>query len=234
VNRALIFILLLASSRLFAQAVVFVEINDTVQKPKYQEFVFLNDNTDISGAVRVATLKAIGSQDDPVLLYNLIKDQAQKVGANSFRLAKIDKFPDQTAELMLETFYANDSILGVNFNNIEKNNAYLFGDLNFLETRTQSCKVNGEKYDLKAGHYLKFAVMPGENLKIAKGGITGTSLTVQGESGKPSKFYCLKGFQITGASGSANHVGVNFSSGDIGHVDQDLALLLTRIFEEQH
>ncbi|RZJ28239.1 MAG: hypothetical protein EOO48_10250 [Flavobacterium sp.] len=231
--KKLLLIVLFLSQGAFAQAVVFLEINDTLQKPKYQEFIYLNENTDISGTVRVAKIKAVGSQDNPALLYNLIKGAAQKAGANAFRLVQIDKFPDETAELTLETFYANDSILGVNFHNIEKNRAYIFGDQNLLETKTQSCKVNNQKYELKAGHYLKFPVLPGSKLEIRKGSIGGTVVKVDGTAGKSSKFYSLKGFQITGGDASNDHAQVNFSTGDIVQVEPNLALLLLKIFDEQ-
>lgn len=231
--RKLLVLALMVCQGMAAQAVFFLEKNDTLQKPKYQEFIYLNDATNISESVRVGTLKSIGSLDNPVLLYNLIKTEAQKVGANSFRLVKFDKYPDQTGELTLETFYTNDSILGINFKNIEKNKAYIFGDQNMMEGKTQSCKVNGKKYEVTSGHYLVFPVMPGENLEITKGGFGGTVMTVEGKMGKPSKFYSLTGFEITGGDASANHVGVNFSTGDVNRVEQNLALLLLKMFEEQ-
>jgi hypothetical protein len=204
-----------------------------LKKPKYQEFIYMNPMTDMSESIPVATLKSIGSQDNPVLLYDLIKSAAQKVGANSFKLVKFDKYEDQTAELTLATFYTNDSILGVNFKNIEKNKAYIFGDQNMLGTNSQSCKVNGKKYDVLPGHFLAFPVMPGENIEIKKGGLTGTTMIVEGKMGKPSRFYSLSGFKVTGAESSGDSAGVYFSTGDISRVEQNIALLLLKMFEEQ-
>jgi hypothetical protein len=188
----------------------------------------------MSESIPVATLKSIGSQDNPVLLYDLIKQAAQKVGANSFKLVKFDKYEDQTAELTLATFYTSDSILGVNFKNIEKNKAYIFGDSDMLGKKTQSCKVNGTKYDILPGHFLAFPIMPGENLEIKKGGITGTSMVVEGKMGKPSRFFSLSGLKITGAESSGDSVGMYFSTGDISRVEQNIALLLLKMFEEQN
>ncbi len=226
-------LLLLFAQAAFSQSVAFLEINDTMQKPRYQEFIYLNDGTDLSGSVRVATLKSVGSQDNPVLLYNLIKVAAQKVGANSFRLVKFDKYEDRTAELTLAAFYTNDSILGENFKRIEKNKVHIFGDANLLGNKTQSCKVNGKKYEIQPGRFLTFDILPGENLDISKGGFTGTHLTIEGKMGKMSRFYSLSGFEVTGGEVSQGGTGVLISTGDIDRVEQNLALLLLKIFDEQ-
>jgi hypothetical protein len=227
--KKLAFLFLLACQIISGQSVGFVEINDTLQKPKYQEFIYLNPNIDFSGSVRVATLKSVGSQDNPVLLYNLIKTAAQKIGANSFRLVKFDKYEDQTAELTLAVFYTNDSILGSNYKTIPKNRVYILGKDDLISTNTDNFKVDDDVFSVSAGHFLMFDLLPGEEMVVKKSSKDGVPLLLKGEGGKSSRFFSFSKPGLREDQYGETPV----SDGRLNPVEQNLALLLIKMYEEQ-
>jgi len=230
-----IIFLLLLSQAVLSQTVEFIEKNDTLQRPKYQQFIFLNDSTDLSAAIKVATIKATGNLRNPVKMLAKIKSESQKLGANSYKFVSFRKNA-LAAELTVTAYFITDSIHGVNYWNIPQNKVYIFGDDDLSVTKTQSYKIDGEKHEIGTGEYKVFNLYNGKELKISKGGFTGMTLWVKGEQGK-SRFLSFSGVGIAGAqhviSSSGQGVGVNFTTGKIHHMDHDSALLLIKIFTEK-
>jgi hypothetical protein len=229
-------VILFLGQAAFPQSVEVLETTDTLQEPNYQEFIYLNDNTDISASKPVAIIRSQGSLKNTGHILDVIKSYAQSKGANSFRFLEFKKI-DGKGELTLQAYFTSDSILGVNFQNIAKNRIYVFGDDNLLEGKTQGYKINDEKHKIGSGHYAVFDVKIGQEVRISKGGFTGMTYYVKGEEGKTSKFYGFSGFGIVGGgaeiSSYGTGVGVNFTTGKIHHVEQNLALLLLKIYEEE-
>ena len=60
----------------YSQTVEFITKNDTLQKPKYQQFIYINDATDTSGLIKVAQIKVSGSLENPKLLFLTINSEA--------------------------------------------------------------------------------------------------------------------------------------------------------------
>ena len=219
----------------YSQTIEFLTKNDTLQKPKYQEFIYINDATDTIGSIKVARIKASGGFENPTQLFLKIKSESQKLGANSFRFNEFKKNEDNSAELILDVYFSTDEILETNFKNIPKNKIYIFGDDNLLSTKSQNYKVNGVKYEIGAGQFKEFSVKIGEEMKINKGGFTGMTIWIKGIEDKSSTFINFSGANVTGASYNPYNrgVGISINTGFINKMEPNIALFLLKIFKEQ-
>lgn len=219
----------------YSQTIEFLTKNDTLQKPKYQEFIYINDATDTVGSIKVARIKASGGFENPTQLFLKIKSESQKLGANSFRFNEFKKNEDNSAELILDVYFSTDEILGTNFKNIPKNKIYIFGDDNLLSNKSQNYKVNGIKYKIGSGQFKEFSVKVGEELKINKGGFTGMTIWIKGIEDKSSTFINFSGGNVTGASYNPYNrgVGISINTGFINKMEPNIALFLLEIFKEQ-
>lgn len=234
--RKLLLLLLLVGSAMSAQTVTVLSTYDTLQKPTYQQFIILNDGTDISESVKVATIKSVGSLKKPVDIFYSIREKAQKLGANSFRFESFTKNPDQTGELILTAYYTTGEVFDVNFQNI--NSIYIFGDDDLTSSKKQSYRVDGNKYEIGAGQFKRFNLKLNQEMKISKGGITGMAVWVANETGRAYRFYSFSGIGVANggmaiSSGGGMGVGVGITTGKIHNVEQNLAMLLTKMYEEQ-
>ena len=101
---------LLLNSTLFmySQNIQFVEKNDTLEKPKYQQFIYITENTALVKSKKVAKIKVTGSLKDVANLFLTIKREAQKIGANSFKFESFNKIDSENGELILTTYYNED------------------------------------------------------------------------------------------------------------------------------
>ncbi|HEX9980032.1 MAG TPA: hypothetical protein VGB50_05655 [Flavobacterium sp.] len=236
-RKLILSLLLMLGGWASAQTVTIISVGDTLQKPKYAEFIYLNDSTDTSSSVPVATISANGSLKDPVMLYSNIRKQAQRYGANGFRFNNFKRIDTETGELTLDLFHCSDSLLGENFLKLSKSRAYVLGDGDMTQESTQSFKADGKKYLLKSGHYMVFPVAQEAEFRISKGGFTGMTRFYKGGAEKNAVFYSFSGFGIVGAnymaSGAGQGVGVNFTTGTIHKIDESIGQLLLKIFSEQ-
>lgn len=232
--KKIIVFLLFISHFSYSQTIEFITKNDTLQKPKYPQFIYIDDATDPVELIKVARIKVTGSIENPRLLFLTINAQAQKLGANSFRFHDFKRNEDNSAELILDVYFGSDEILEANFKNIPKNKIYIFGDDNLLRTKSQNYKIDGVKYEIGTGQFKEFPVKVGEELKINKGGFTGMTIWITGVEDKPSTFLNFSGANVTGASYNPYNrgVGVSISTGFINKMEPNFALFLLKIFKE--
>lgn len=232
-KKILLFLLIAQST--FSQTITFIEKNDTLQRPEYQEFIYLNEVTDSNPSKFVATIKSEGSLKKPSLLFEKIKDAAQNLGANSFKYVSFKMNDTESGELVLKAYFSADSLLTANFKNIPKNKVYVYGDENMLGNKIQGYKVDGKKMEIGAGKFKVYDVAIGESLKINKGGFTGLTLWIEGKEDKGASFLSFSGIgladtqYIPGQPG----IGVSINTGKIHRIEPNMALLFLHIFEEQ-
>lgn len=233
--KKIILFLLFVSHFSYSQTVEFISKNDTLQKPKYPQFIYINDTTDTAELIKVARIKVTGSIENPRILFLTINMEAQKLGANSFQFIDFKRNEDNTAELILDVYFGTDEILEANFKNIPKNKIYIFGDDNLMRTKSQNYKIDGVKYVIGSGEFKEFSVKVGEELKINKGGFTGMTIWITGVEDKPSTFINFSGTNVTGASYNPYNrgVGVSINTGFINKMEPNFALFLLKIFKEQ-
>ena len=216
---------------MYSQNIQFVEKNDTLEKPKYQQFIYITENTSLVKSKQVAKIKVTGSLKDVANLFLTIKREAQKIGANSFKFESFNKIDSENWELILTTYYNEDDFFDDNFKNIPKNKVYVFGNQNLLENRSQGYKVNGEKFEIESGKFKEFEIKVGEELKINKGGFTGMSLWITGKEEGYCSFISFSGIGIVGAGfNPRGGGGINITTGSINRIEPNMGFALLKIF----
>lgn len=89
----------------FSQHIEFLRKNDSIEDPKYRQFIYLTEKTDLANARLIATVKATGELKNVVRLFDKIKSETQKYGANAFKFESFRKLDNATGELILSTFF---------------------------------------------------------------------------------------------------------------------------------
>jgi len=236
-KRFLPLLLLFASNILYAQTIEILQKGDTINKPKYQQFIYLCDSTDLSSAKFVAKIKSRGSLKHTTNLYYYIKNKAQSMGANAYRLESFTKTDALNGELILSAFFCEDTLFDSNFNYIPKDQIFVFGNDDLTETKNQGYKVQGAKQEIGSGKFKVFPIGENDEIKITKGGLTGMTVWFKRSEYGYSKFLTFSGFGLNGGGAAVgpgcNGVGLSFNTGKINHVEPDLALALLKIYEEQ-
>lgn len=231
----ILLILLLLTAQNWAQTLTVLEINDTLQRPKYQQFIYLSPTTSVDQAVFVAKIKASGSLKNISDLFDKIKVKAQAYGANAFQFVAFTATNPPEGELILNAYFAEDTLLDTNFESLPKNKLYVYGNDNFLETKTQSYKVQGQKQEIASGQYQIYDLSVQDEWRINKGGFTGMTLFLSKQTDGNSYFLNFGGIGLAGAAVNPyGGIGVSISTGSISHVEPNLALLLLHIFTEKH
>ena len=221
----------------YSQGVEFLEKNDTIEKPKYQEFIYISENTDISAVKYVAKIKATGGLHNVTGLFLVLKSEAQQYGANSFKVDSFKMIDSQNGELILSTYYSDGEgdFFDDNFQNLPKDKIYIFGSQDMIDGKSQSYKVNGEKHEIQSGKFSLFDIKADEEVKINKGGFTGMTLWVKRKESGYCSFLNFSGIGLNGTSYNAysGGVGVSINTGTINKIEPNLALALLKIYSEQ-
>jgi len=229
------FIVIAYSSLSFGQQVQVLSQSHTLLKPQHQEFSFLSDSTDSAKAVFVAQIKATGSLKNTSYFYYFIKNKAQEMGANAFRLDRFNKLDRNNGELILSTYYATEELFVANSGFLPQNTVYIFGYDDLTSHKTQSYKINGTKYSIAAGEFASYNLNDGTAYKINKGGLTGMTYWIKGKAEEDCSFLSFSGVGLNNADYAMypNGVGVSINTGKINNVDPNLALLLLKLYQEK-
>jgi hypothetical protein len=233
-KKGLFLLLLILANSSHSQTIDVLVKGDTILKPKYQQFIYLCDSTDISTAVFVAKIKATGSLKNATNLFYFIRNKAQEIGANGFRFESFEKTDDQTGALILSVYNCPDELFDANMDYLPKNKIYLFGDENMLDQKTQNYKIQGQKQKIDNGHFKSFDIKIGEEYNITKGGFTGMTFYIKRKENGFSSYLSFSGIGVNGAGYIPNGgIGININTGKINHVESNLALALLKIYSEQ-
>lgn len=233
-KKVFLFLVFFKMSFALGQDVQFIEKENILDRPKTQQFVCLLEPTSLAKSKFVGRVKATGASQNVVALYEAIKRETQPLGANSFKFLSFKWYDANVSELILDVFYSDDSTLQDNTSHIPLNKVYVFGSPDLSVNSNQSFKANSEKYKVDNGKYRVFDVEVGQVCKITKGGFTGMSLWVDGEKGKLSTFLSFNGIGVSNIGlNPRGGGGIAINTGKINHVEQNLALLLLRVFSIQ-
>lgn len=219
----------------FGQPIKVLSQSNSLLKSQHQDFIFLSDSTDIDKAVFVAKIQATGSLKNLTYLYYTLKNKAQEMGANAYRLEQFSTLDNDRAELVVSTYYGTEELLTTNNTLLPQNTVYIFGHEDLTSSKTQGYKLNGVKYKIGAGAYASYSLKEGEAYRINKGGFTGTTFWLQGKIGSESTFLSFSGLGLNGADYAMypNGIGISIRTGKINTVDPNLALLLLKLYHEQ-
>jgi hypothetical protein len=234
--KKIIFLLLIIIGNIsYSQEIEFLEKNDTIEKPKDELFVFISQETDLSNSKFVAKVKSRGKLNDLSSLFQKIKNEVQKIGANSFKFDSYSKIDKENAELILSVYFCEDILFESNYKNLPKNKVYVFGNQDLTVLKSQSFKVDGEKNEIESGKFKEYDVKIGEELKVNKGGFTGMTFWIKGQKDKSATFLSFTGIGLDGGSYNPGYgsVGVSINTGRIDRIEPNFALTLLKIFEKQ-
>lgn len=227
------FLFLFVSFFTFSQKIEYLEKKDSLHTSENEFFTFLDEKTNSDSAQFLAKIKSTGKTDMVTNLYEVIKTEAQRIGANSFKFIDYSKIDNENSQLTFDIFRVDDDVLQENFNNLEKNKVYVFGSDDLIKSKKISFKIDNNKYEIGSGEFMEFQSTIGKELKISKGGITGMTIWIKSKEDKPSSFLNFSGFGLVGAEFNpySNGVGVGFTTGRINKFDPNLGFILTKIFK---
>ena len=234
-KQILLLLLLFVSQSFYAQTIEILEKGDTLQKAKYQQFIYLADSTNTTSATFVAKIKLRGSLKNTSNLYYYIKNKAQSWGANGFKFESFTKTDAENGELVLSTFFCEDSLFDANFENMPKDKIFIFGNDDLTENKVQGYKVNGQKLEISSGKFKVISIGENDEIKITKGGFTGMTVWLKRKEYGFSSYLSFSGLGLNNASYAPgyNGVGVSFNTGKINQIEANLALVLLKMFQEQ-
>jgi len=217
-----------------AQRVEILSKSDLKLPAHNNEVAFIEPQTDTAALQFVATFKATGkdSMSNGGDLYLLIKKEAKKVGANCFKLREFSRDSLNKPIILLDSYYANDTIFNMNNSYHEKNVVFVFCDERASDVMF-SLKVNNEKRTFKSGTFLKFNLKEGEELKLNKGGFSGTTAKFKYKKDKDAVYLSFSGFGLGGGSmPPPGTIGMSFNTGRMREMQEDYGQLLTLILKQ--
>jgi hypothetical protein len=231
---AVFLFLAMSNFTMLAQGVKVINSANLENLPKGVKFTFIEPSTDTSNFKYVATFQGKDRirKSNIENLYFVIREKANKLGANCFRIMSfnIDEVKDEVI-LILDGYYATDSMLTVNRSNHEKNVVYIFGGEKENE-KSISFQINGETKELKSGTYHKIVLSEGDAISVNKGGMTGTSMLLKFQNDSLPAFYTLSGFGLSSFEQQPTH-GIAFKTGGINRISNiSLGLLMTQLLQE--
>ncbi|MEP7264028.1 MAG: hypothetical protein ABI772_06010 [Bacteroidota bacterium] len=181
----------------------------------------------------MATLQVKAKNRKPVIgtMYFAIREEAKKLGANCFIINYyVWDTLNNVSILVLDSYYASDSILTINAIGHETNAVYIFGKEG-MDEKTISFTVKGEKMEIKSGTFLKYALTEKDDFYISKGGFAGESIRIMWGSNMPPAFYTLSGFGVDEMMLFNDRIA--FHSGKINQLSNiSLGLLLTHLLKQ--
>lgn len=207
--------------------VEFLVKNDSLPKKERKDFIYLEKNTDVSNAKYIGRLKVINKQNSIYMAVYLLKDKAQKKGANSFKFIEF-KNENNINELVIDAYVINEDIKLINKNNLPKNKLFFFGKDNIEKQTTEEYSLNDDLKQFKSFHYT--IVDFDKEVKIYKGKAFGSSLILKPSGSNNLQFINFSGFGASSTSMASGGAGLSFSGGSIIEMDADYGLLLTNIF----
>ena len=227
----LIFLVLIFSIQYsFGQQFKILEKSDLDLEPQNSKFIFISEETPLNPTTFVATFRVEGILKHMLPLYYQIKNKAQKLGANSFRFRSFRKLEKGKGELIIETFFNDELFFETNALNMPKNKVFIFGKPNFPDNKSQTLKINGEDQEITSGKYLEIVIS--DEVKLSKGGFTGSSISIAPNSPELPLFLILSQARVSGRGYSPSGIGLSFSGNRIEQLEDDLGLLLLKIYEE--
>ena len=204
--------------------------NDSLPKKEKRDFFYLAKETDIANAKYIGRLKATNKFSYIDMAIYLLKDQAQKKGANSFKFVEF-KNGNGINELIIDTYVIGDEIKRTNQYNLPKNKIYFFGKDNLEKETIEEYSLNDELKKIKSFHYA--IVEFDKPMKIAKGKVFGTTLKVKPNENGDSLFINFSGFGASSTSTPTGGIGIGLSGGNVIQMDSNYGLLLTNIYKQE-
>ena len=222
----------------FSQGVTTIKKAESLKLLPGKKYAYVEPAIDTNSLVYVATLQGKDRIRSANIenIYYVIREKANKLGANCyiFRYFNIDQANDEVT-LILDSYYATDSLLAVNTANHENNVVYIFGNEKGNDN-AMTYYFNGVSREIKSGTFHKIVLKKGEEIKLNKGGATGAFVSLSWKQDNKPVFYSLSGFGLnmvdTKPGMGENHNGISFHSGAINQIENiSLGYLMTLLLK---
>lgn len=218
-----------------------------VQKSQYyQSFAepdglsFISPKLDLTPHPEVGTLYAtIPGQTDKALLklYEKIWTEANKAGANAYRVNKALSDSLGNFEVLLTLYFLDDEALKKSAALFPTNMIYLFGDLNPKPKKTSTLRWNDTLVELGGMHYLSAWNKIGGETKMYVGNVFGSSITIIGESNTPPVYLAVKALDVNVQPIMLTHsgpgIGLSFKGGRAYPLDPGFGEFLLLFLERK-
>ncbi|MFA4853156.1 MAG: hypothetical protein WC599_11610 [Bacteroidales bacterium] len=197
------------------------------------KFDLIENNIDTTKLKFIKTIKGTcyNKESSMIQLYNSLRDKAFYLGANSYKFKNksiIDS--NNTIEIYIDTYWISDSLKKINDSYHEKNAIYIFGsDLSSKSITFFS--FNNIKMALLSGSYFKYVGKIGDKVNINKGGILGSTYTINYKEDRSSIFLTFKGLQFSDATYPT--MGIGITTGSILFLDDCMGRFLVLLLKEK-
>jgi hypothetical protein len=199
------------------------------ERKKVESFIFIEPAINTASLKFIRTFKCVSNEGDDIpSLLRAVREQAQKIGANSYKFNSFTR-NDSTGimTLVLDTYLASEKMLELNSAMHEDNVIYIFCDDKFSD-RQFSFKINGEQKSIKSGTYYKYVMEVDSAVVINTGGLTGTTLKVDWEIGSDARYISITGPGFSDIPQQTNTLTVQLTTGKIHTISANLGSLLIR------
>jgi hypothetical protein len=226
----------------FCQAQTLTVKNKSAKKfgPVRPDFRFINASLDTSSIEPVATIKVscIRNTGNVASLFGEIKEKANELGANAFRLNEYEKGSGVNTHLILDVYYATDSILKLNTSLHPKNLVYIFPEQSgALIERTQKVFINDTAVEFAPNEVLVYTLQENESIKINKRGlIKGNDTTIKWAPNAAATYLSLEELKYNANinRGGGIEIGVKIKPSMFIAMNRNLGyLLLQTVFTEK-
>ena len=232
-------ILLFQATLNFSQTVDIVKKSEKNFKRRFKNFDYIDSTSNINNFEFVATFKATGKNSTATIgrLYSYIREKAKIWGANCFKFNSFTWIDSSNqAVLVLDTYFAKDSILKNNTTNHMKNIIFIYGDCEPKIAKSYSFEVNKKIINLSSGTLYKIKLVPNEEIEINKGGKMGMTIWPKWQPDKPTIF-------LTPVDLSANNfinssrpgystITLSYKTGEFVLMDDNFGWLLVHILKQ--
>ncbi len=226
----------------FSQEVEVLRQVDIAGLPKVKNFIFIEPASDTSKFQFIATFKATAPNNTNSLynLYKAIRRKAQKCGANSFKLVSFLRSDEENKTVLIfNTFYADSSARVLNFENHEKNVAYILCGEKEESMNSKVFKHNQIEKEIAPGYYYRIELEKHNDVSITSGGHFGDAIWLRWEKNKLNTFLTLSEWAaetqwkwVNYSSGNPYQTILGFSTGNIKSINNSFGYLLLQVLKK--
>ncbi len=152
----------------------------------------MEDDLDTTKLTFVASYEIV-SEPKPSLekIFKVAESAARNAGANAFRLKSISEDYNHT---LIDAYFLDETAIQKNWELTDKNVFYVFGGEKYDTPAYYSFECNGAGKTVKNGTYFKYTLKEGEQVKLKKGTLAGTTMWVKWKPNQLPGYFSIHGF----------------------------------------
>lgn len=199
------------------------------------EFVLIDPSIDTARLTFVATIETAYNDRSAGIepLFIAIRKRAKKSGANCF-MPKFFSRNDSlhTIDLVLNTYFATDSILAINQSKKPTNSLFLFAGEKGESDPMQAFKFNDSTFALAEGTFFEYTIKENEAITVCKPGFESMKKKIAWNPGSLSTYLMLRGGYAISNFKPSDVDNLAKLGGYIADLDKNFGELLIFLFNE--